>query len=94
MSVHTTALHFIPNDHYLNYSIYLLIYAPEELSRHSDSLTESNPDSGERFSAPVQTGPGALLASYTMGTVLFLGVKLPGRGVDHIPPLPTSAEVD
>jgi len=44
-----------------------------------------------RFSAPVQTGPGAHPASYTMGTVSFPGVKRPGRGVDH--PLPASAEV-
>jgi len=39
-----------------------------------------------RFSAPVQTGPGAHPASYTMGTGSFLGVKRPERGVDH-PPL-------
>ena len=41
---------------------------------------------GARFSAPVQTGPGAHPASYTMGTGSFLGVKQPGRGVDP-PPL-------
>jgi len=29
---------------------------------------------GSRFSAPVQTGPGAHLASYTISTTLFLGV--------------------
>jgi hypothetical protein len=46
---------------------------------------------GARFSAPVQTGPGAHPASYTMGTGSFPGVKRPGRGVDH-PPL-SSAEV-
>ena len=44
-----------------------------------------------RFSAPVQTGPGAHLAFYTMGTGLFPGVKRPGRRVDHPPP--SSAEV-
>ena len=38
---------------------------------------------GARFSAPVQTGPGAHPASYTMGTGYFLGVKRPGCGVDH-----------
>jgi hypothetical protein len=38
-----------------------------------------------RFSAPVQTGPGAHPASYTMGTRSFLGLKRPGRGVDHPP---------
>jgi hypothetical protein len=39
-----------------------------------------------RFSAPVQTGPEARLASYTMGTGSLPGVKRPGRGVDHPPP--------
>ena len=42
---------------------------------------------GSRFSAPVQTGPGAHPASYTTGTVSFPGVKRPGRGVDHPPHL-------
>jgi hypothetical protein len=40
-----------------------------------------------RFSAPVQAGPGANSASYTMGTRSFQGVKRPGRGVDHLPHL-------
>jgi hypothetical protein len=40
-----------------------------------------------RFSAPVQTGPGAHPASYTMGTGSFPGVKRSGRGVDHPPHL-------
>jgi hypothetical protein len=40
---------------------------------------------GVRFSAPVQTGPGAHPASYTMDTGCFLGVNRPGRGVDHLP---------
>jgi len=44
-----------------------------------------------RFSAPVQTGPEAQIASYTMGTGSFPGVKRPGRGVDHPPQ--SSAEV-
>ena len=44
-----------------------------------------------RFSAPVQTGPGVHLASYKEGTGSFLGVKRPGRGLDH--PFPSSAEV-
>ena len=35
---------------------------------------------GARFSAPVQTGPGAHTGSYTMGTGSFPGVKS-GRGV-------------
>jgi hypothetical protein len=46
---------------------------------------------GARFSALVQTGPGAHPASYTMGTGSFPGVKRPGRGVDNPPP--SSAEV-
>jgi hypothetical protein len=44
-----------------------------------------------RFSAPVQTGPGAHPAFYKMGTGSFPGVKRSGRGVDH--PYPPSAEV-
>jgi hypothetical protein len=44
-----------------------------------------------RFSAPVQTGPGAHPASYIISNELFPGVKRPGRGVDHPPP--SSAEV-
>ena len=47
---------------------------------------------GLRFSEPVQTDPGAHPASYTMDTRSFLGVKRPGRGVDH--PLPSSADVN
>jgi hypothetical protein len=43
--------------------------------------------SGDRFSAPVQTGPGAHPASYTVGTGSFRGVKRSGRGVDHPPHL-------
>ena len=39
---------------------------------------------GTRFSAPVQTGPGACLASCTMGTGSFPGVKS-GRGVTLTP---------
>ena len=38
-----------------------------------------------RFSAPVQTGPGAHPAAYTMGTGSFPGLKRPGRGVEHQP---------
>ena len=41
---------------------------------------------GARFSAPVQTGPGVNTASYTMGSWSFPGVKLSGRGVNHLPP--------
>ena len=41
---------------------------------------------GAIFSAPVQTGPGAHPAYYTMDTVYFPGAKRPGRGVHHPPP--------
>jgi hypothetical protein len=41
---------------------------------------------GARFSAPVQTGPGAYPAFCTMGTGSFPWLKRPGCGVDHPPP--------
>ena len=44
-----------------------------------------------RFSASIQTGPGAHPAYHTMGTGSFPGVKRPRRGVDH--PITSSAEV-
>jgi hypothetical protein len=46
----------------------------------------SNPG-GARFSAAVQTGPGAHPASYAMGTGFVAGVKRPGRSVDQPPHL-------
>jgi len=46
---------------------------------------------GVKFSAPIQTSPGAQPTSYTRGTGSFPGVKWPGHGVDHPPPY--SAEV-
>jgi hypothetical protein len=49
-------------------------------------VRQTNPG-GARFSAPVQTGPGAHPASYTMGTGSFQGVKRPAQGVDHHPHL-------
>jgi len=49
----------------------------------------SNPGGGARFSAHIQTGPGAHPASYTTRTGSFSGIKRPGHGVDH----PSSAEV-
>ena len=42
---------------------------------------------GARFFTPVQTGPGAHPAYYTMGTGSFPWVKRTGRGVDHQPHL-------
>jgi len=44
-----------------------------------------------RFSTPVQVNPGAHIASYTVGTSSFLGVKQLGLGVNHSSP--SSAEV-
>jgi len=38
---------------------------------------------GKRFSASIQTGPGA---HPTIGNGAFLGVKRPGLSVDHPPP--------
>jgi hypothetical protein len=46
---------------------------------------------GVRFSASIQTVPGAHPASYTMGTRSFSDVKCLGCGVNHLPP--TSTEV-
>ena len=47
---------------------------------------------GARFSAPVQTDPGAQTVSYKMGTgSLSQGVERPGRGVEH--PASSSVEV-
>jgi hypothetical protein len=46
---------------------------------------------GRDFSARVQTGPGAHVASYTIRTGSFPGVKRLGCGTDH--PHPTIAEV-
>jgi hypothetical protein len=42
-----------------------------------------------RFSAPVQTGPGAHPACYTLSTGSFPAVKRPEHGGDHSPHLAT-----
>ena len=59
-----------------------------QLSRYSDQLRAGRSGDripvGARFSAPVQTGPGAHPASCTMGTGSFPGVKS-GRGVTLTP---------
>jgi hypothetical protein len=39
------------------------------------------------FSAPVHSGTGEHPATRTVGTGSLLGIKWPGRGVDHQPPL-------
>ena len=74
---------------------YRIKRGPGYLSRYRDSLRagrsgDRNPV-GAKFSAPVQTGPGAHPASYTMGTGSFPGVKRSGCGVDY--PTLSSAEV-
>jgi len=54
------------------------------------NINRSNPGGGgggARFSAPVQTGPGAHTASYTTVTRSCTGVKWSGRVVDHPPHL-------
>ena len=51
---------------------------------------ESRLGGGRDFPHSVQTGPGVHPVSFIMGTGSFLGVRLPGRGVDHAPP--SSAE--
>jgi hypothetical protein len=57
-------------------------------SRYSERLRAGRPGDripvGARFSAPVQTGPGAHPASCTMGTWSFLGVES-GRGMTLTP---------
>ena len=71
------------------------LYGPGQLSRYRDSLRAERSGGrfpvGARFYATVQTDPGVHQDSCTMGTGSFLGVKRPGRDVDH--PHPSSAEV-
>jgi hypothetical protein len=47
-------------------------------------ILANNPHKSKKI-APVQTGPGAHRASYTMGTGYFPGAKRPSCGVDHPP---------
>jgi hypothetical protein len=69
---------------------YRHVCGPGLFSRYSDSLRAGRSRYRilveVRFYAPVQTGPGAHPASYSMGTWSFPGVKRPGRGVDYPPP--------
>ena len=61
-----------------------------KLSQCSDSLwaepARDRISVGARFSTPIQTGPGAYPAAYSMGTWPFPGVKWAGYGIDHPPP--------
>ena len=82
-------------------SSFLLIWSPEYLvliskpSRYGDLQRAGRSGDripvGSRYSTPIQTGPGAHPASYSMGTRYLPGVKRPGRGIDHPPQ--SSAEV-
>ena len=68
---------------------------PEQLCRYSDSLWAGQSGDrisvGTRFTAPVQTDPGAHPASYTVATRSFPEVERPGRDADS--PSPSTAEV-
>jgi hypothetical protein len=70
-----------------NTKMFLKETEPGKRSRYSYSLragrSEDRVPVAVRFSAPVQMGSEAHPASNTMGTGSFLGVKRPGRGVDH-----------
>ena len=69
------------------------MFEPKLLSRYSDSLRagwSGDRDPVEtRFSASVQTGPGAHPAHRKVGTEFLSGVKRPGRGIDY-PPSPST----
>ena len=74
-----------------NYAVIWAVIPLIMLSRYSDSLRAGRSGDripvGARFSAPVQTGPGAHPASYIMGTGSFPGVQRADRSVDHPPHL-------
>jgi len=71
---------------------------PKLLGPYSDSLQAGW--SGDRipeetrFSAFVQTGPGAHPAPRKMGTGSLSGVKRPGRGIDYCPHLAPKVNKD
>jgi hypothetical protein len=54
----------------------------------------SNPGEEAKFSAPVQTDPGAHPVSYTKGTGPFPRVNQPGPGVDHPPHLAPRLKIE
>jgi hypothetical protein len=63
------------------------MYGPDRLVGIPTGNEQDNPgidSGGARFSAPVQTGPGAHSASCTMGTGSFPGVKS-DRGLNLTP---------
>jgi hypothetical protein len=61
--------------------------SPSLGSRYSDLLRAGRSKDriplGARFSSPVQMGPGTHPACCTKFSGSFLGVKRPGRGVEH-----------
>ena len=63
--------------------IHINTFMYSKLCRNSNSLRAGQSGDRIEFSAPVQTGPEAHPASYTMGAGSFPRVQRPGRGVDH-----------
>jgi hypothetical protein len=77
---------------YLHHCVCLWAGIAQSVLRLATGWTVRGSNTGRGgFSAPVQTGPVAHPASYTMGAESLPGVKRPGRVVDHPPP--SSAEV-
>ena len=70
---------------------YIRYTGPRQLSQYSNQpragWSRDRIPVWARFSAPVQTGPVAHPASYTMGTASFLRLKQLKRGVHHLPHL-------
>ena len=60
---------------------FLPLSVPYDVERSGDRIPVA------RYSASVETGPGAHPASYTMGKRSFPVVKRPVRGVNHPPPV-------
>jgi len=61
-----------------------LLLTSVETSLLKKKLYKVTNSGGAKCSAPVQTGPGAQTASYTIGIGFFPGVKWPGRDVNHL----------
>jgi hypothetical protein len=73
---------------YVKYNAYIIFGVRFDSRGRDDSVgtaTHCTLDGPGIESAPVQPGPGAHPASYTMGTESLPGVKRPGRGVVHPP---------